>query len=149
MKKTKVRLYTDGACSGNPGPGGWGAILVCDNPPAHREFSGGETDTTNNRMELMAVIAGLESLKHPCVVLVTTDSTYIYNAFTKKWLDNWRKKGWLTAQKKPVKNQDLWQRLLAACEPHTVKWEWVKGHNEHPENEEADRLAVAACNTQK
>ena len=143
--KPKVHIYTDGACSGNPGPGGWGAILVCENPSARKEFSGSSADTTNNRMELMGVIAGLETLKHPCEVLVTTDSAYIYNAFTKKWLDSWVRRGWLTAGKKPVKNQDLWERLLAACERHTMKWEWVKGHNEHPENEAADRLAVAAC----
>ncbi len=143
MRNT-VHLYTDGACSGNPGPGGWGAILLCEDPPGRKELSGAEPDTTNNRMEIMAVVAGLEALKRPCAVTVTTDSQYVYNAFAKEWIRTWIRNGWRTKAKKPVANQDLWERLLQAVEPHAVEWRWVRGHNDHPENEAADRLAVAA-----
>jgi ribonuclease HI len=133
-----VRVFTDGACSGNPGPGGWGAILTFGE---HRkEFSGGEAMTTNNRMELMGAIAALEALKRPCTVVLVTDSNYMRDGIT-KWIKGWKRNGWQTADKKPVKNVDLWQRLEAALAPHKVHWEWVKGHAGHPENERADELA--------
>lgn len=144
MTRTRVTLYTDGACSGNPGPGGWGAILVCDDPPGEKELSGAEDNTTNNRMELMAIIEGLRRLKRGCDVTITTDSTYVADAFRKRWIEKWQKNGWRTAAKKPVKNEDLWRELLACVEPHHVKWQWVRGHDGHPMNERADRLAVAA-----
>lgn len=137
----RVEIYTDGACSGNPGPGGWGAILRYGE--TEKELSGGEADTTNNRMEMMAAISALEALKRPVIVDLYTDSTYVRDGIT-KWLANWKARGWRTADKKPVKNQDLWQRLEAALEPHSVSWHWVKGHAGHPENERADQLAVAA-----
>ena len=139
-----VRIYSDGACSGNPGPGGWGAILRCDEPPAEKEISGGEANTTNNRMELMAVISAVELLKVPCSLTVITDSRYVCEAFQKRWINSWLRNGWKTAAKQPVKNRELWERLLAALQGHEVAWEWVKGHNAHPENERCDRLAVAA-----
>jgi ribonuclease HI len=139
-----VEIYTDGACSGNPGPGGWGAVLVSHTPAKRKELSGAEPDTTNNRMELMAAIEALEILKRPCRVALYTDSKYLCEAFRKGWLDAWQKNGWKTRSKTPVKNRDLWQRLLRAAEPHEIDWHWVKGHNEHPGNERADRLAVAA-----
>ncbi|WDZ82683.1 ribonuclease HI [Micromonospora cathayae] len=134
-----VEIWTDGACSGNPGPGGWGVVLRYG---AHeRELSGGEpTATTNNRMELMAAIQALESLTRPVVVRLHTDSTYVRNGIT-SWLAGWQRNGWLTAAKQPVKNADLWQRLATACARHQVSWHWVKGHNGHPENERADALA--------
>ena len=136
--KAEVEIFTDGACSGNPGPGGWGAILrVADR---ERELSGGDPATTNNRMELMAAIAGLEALKRPCRVHLFTDSTYVRDGVT-KWIHGWKKNGWRTADKKPVKNVELWQRLDAARAPHKVDWIWVKGHSGHPENERADQLA--------
>ncbi len=139
MLKT-VDLFTDGACSGNPGPGGWGAILRYG---AHeKEFSGGAADTTNNRMELTAVIEGLAALKSPCAVTVHTDSKYVMDGVT-KYLARWKEKGWKTADRKPVKNPDLWQTLDAALQKHRVRWIWVKGHNGHPENERADALARA------
>ena len=133
-----VKIFTDGACSGNPGPGGWGAILRWKG--VDKELSGGELETTNNRMELMAAIAALESLKRAVPVVLTTDSTYVKDGIT-KWIHNWKKNGWRTANKKPVKNADLWQRLEAALADHDVRWEWVKGHAGHPENERADELA--------
>ncbi|BCB79547.1 ribonuclease HI [Phytohabitans flavus] len=135
-----VDIYTDGACSGNPGPGGWGALLRYG---AHeKELCGGEaTATTNNRMELMAPIQALESLTRPAVVRVHTDSTYVRNGIT-KWLPGWKRNGWLTAGKQPVKNADLWQRLDAAASRHQVEWLWVKGHAGHADNERADRLAA-------
>ncbi len=136
-----VELFTDGACSGNPGPGGWGAILRWRG--RERELSGGEAATTNNRMELMAVIAGLEALTRPCPVDVYTDSQYVQKGIS-EWMPGWKARGWRTADKKPVKNVDLWQRLDAAAAPHTVRWHWVRGHAGHPENERADRLARAA-----
>ncbi len=140
----EVRIYSDGACSGNPGPGGWGAILQCDNPKAEKELSGSEADTTNNRMELLGVISALEILKEPCKVLITTDSSYVCDAFRKDWISGWIQRGWKTAGKKPVKNRDLWERLLKAINGHAVSWNWVRGHAGHPENERCDALAVAA-----
>lgn len=140
----KVRVYSDGACSGNPGPGGWGAIMQCDNPPAEKELSGAEADSTNNRMELMAVIGSLEALRESCEVTIYTDSSYVADAFKKNWIAGWLRNGWKTAAKTPVKNSELWQRLLAAVKPHKIEWVWIRGHNGHPENERADRLAVAA-----
>ena len=140
----RIEIYTDGACSGNPGPGGWGALLQYNGH--ERELSGGETETTNNRMELMAAIAALEALKEPCEVDLYTDSQYVRGGIT-DWIKRWRANGWRTADKKPVKNVDLWQRLDAALAPHTVHWHWVKGHAGHPGNERADALARAAVPT--
>lgn len=140
MKK-KVQIYTDGACSGNPGPGGWAAILV--HGQVEKELTGRESPTTNNRMELMAAIAGLEALKSPCDIDLYTDSTYVQKGIT-EWVHGWQARGWKTADKKPVKNDDLWKRLLAATTPHTIRWHWVRGHNGHDYNERADKLAVAA-----
>ncbi|TCS62659.1 ribonuclease HI [Varunaivibrio sulfuroxidans] len=133
-----VEIYTDGACSGNPGPGGWGALLLWNGN--EKELFGGEDATTNNRMELMAAIRALESLKRPVGVIVHTDSTYVRDGIT-KWIHNWKRNGWKTAAKKPVKNADLWRRLDAALSRHDVAWRWVKGHAGHPENERADALA--------
>ena len=141
-----VELYTDGACSGNPGPGGWGAILVFTDRMGVRhekEFSGGEESTTNNRMELQAVISGLEALKEPCEVILTSDSRYVIDALTKGWARSWRAHGWIKADKKPALNADLWERLLDLTEAHRMRFEWVKGHEGHPYNERCDRLAVA------
>ncbi len=135
---TDVIIYTDGACSGNPGPGGWGAILV--HGENCKELSGGETETTNNRMELRAAIEALNALKRPCKVAVYTDSVYVRDGIT-KWIQGWQRNGWRTAAKKPVKNAELWQALQAALQPHDVEWHWVKGHAGHPENERADELA--------
>jgi ribonuclease HI len=139
--RRKVTIYTDGACSGNPGPGGWGAILV--HGDTQKEISGYERDTTNNRMELMAAISALEALKAPCDVDLTTDSTYVLKGIT-EWIDGWKAKGWKTADKKPVKNADLWQRLEPLTKKHHVTWHWVRGHNGHRYNERADELARAA-----
>lgn len=136
-----IEIFTDGACSGNPGPGGWGAVMYYNQQ--QKELSGGEKQTTNNRMEMMAVIAALEALKRPCSVKITTDSQYVMKGMT-EWLVGWKARNWRTASKQPVKNTDLWQRLEAAAQPHTVKWQWVKGHSGHLENERADQLAVAA-----
>jgi len=133
-----VKAYTDGACSGNPGPGGWGVVLQFGDH--ERELKGGESDTTNNRMELTAAIEALKALKEPCHIALTTDSTYVKDGIT-KWLSNWKRNGWKTAAKKPVKNQDLWQQLEDSVAQHTVEWLWVKGHSGHPENERADTLA--------
>ena len=133
-----VEIFTDGACKGNPGPGGWGALLRYGEH--EKELYGGEVQTTNNRMELMAAIKALESLKRPCAVDLTTDSVYVRNGIT-EWLPAWKQRGWKTAAKKPVKNVDLWQRLDEAAQRHQVSWHWVKGHNGHPENERADQLA--------
>ena len=138
MSKERVEIYTDGACSGNPGPGGWGALLRWNG--TEKELSGGERETTNNRMEMMAAIKALESLKRAVPVDLYTDSTYVRDGIT-KWLPGWKSNGWKTAAKKPVKNQDLWQRLEAALRDHDIKWHWVKGHSGHPENERADELA--------
>lgn len=141
-KPDTIEIFTDGACLGNPGPGGWGVLLRWRNE--ERELSGGEPDTTNNRMELMAAIQGLESLKRASTVTLTTDSTYVKDGIT-KWIHGWKKKGWKTAAKKPVKNVDLWQRLDAATADHMVDWRWVKGHSGHAENERVDELASAAA----
>ncbi|MBX3561552.1 MAG: ribonuclease HI [Sphingomonas sp.] len=142
MRVTEVELFTDGACKGNPGPGGWGVVIRAGG--REKELSGGEGETTNNRMELMAAIRGLEALKRPCRVQLYTDSAYVRDGIT-KWIHGWRRNGWKTADRKPVKNVDLWQELLAAAEPHRVEWHWVKGHAGHPENERADALACAAA----
>jgi ribonuclease HI len=141
---TKVELYTDGACSGNPGPGGWAYILKHPASGLAREASGGDAATTNNRMELQAVIEGLTALKRPSVVELYSDSQYVLNGL-KSWIKGWKAKGWKTASKQPVKNQDLWEALDALASQHQVTFHWVRGHNEHPENERCDQLAVAAC----
>lgn len=137
-----VEIATDGACKGNPGPGGWGAVVRMGT--RERELSGGEALTTNNRMELTAAIEGLNALKRPCRVTLSTDSRYVMDGLT-KWIHGWQRNGWRTADKKPVKNADLWQALLAAAKPHRIEWQWVKGHAGHPENERADALASAAA----
>lgn len=137
----EVELFTDGACSGNPGPGGWAAILRYKG--LEKELCGGEAMTTNNRMELMGAIAGLEALHEPCRVHLTSDSKYLVDAVTKGWVYNWRKKGWKRSDNTPALNVDLWERLLPLLERHTVEWNWVKGHAGHPENERCDALAVA------
>lgn len=138
QKKSIVNLYTDGACRGNPGPGGWGVVLVCRG--VVKELFGGENNTTNNRMELTAAIRGLSALKVPCTVSLTTDSQYVRLGIT-EWMANWKRRGWKTASKQPVKNQDLWQALDEIASVHEVTWHWVKGHSGHPENERADELA--------
>ena len=140
----RVVIYTDGACSGNPGPGGWGAVLRYGD--TEKEISGAEAETTNNRMELMAAIKSLDSLKRSCDVDLYTDSTYVRDGIT-KWMDGWKAKNWKTANKKPVKNKDLWLLLDEAVQRHNVEFHWVKGHAGHPENERADALAVAAIDT--
>ena len=140
-----VSIYTDGACKGNPGPGGWGAILVCGT--VEKELSGGEANTTNNRMELTAVITALEALKRPCRVTLTSDSTYVISSVTRGWLANWQKRGWKKSGGEPVPNRDLWEKLISAMEPHSIEWVWVRGHNGHPYNERCDALAVAAAET--
>jgi ribonuclease HI len=137
----EVAIFTDGACSGNPGPGGWGAVLRYGD--AEKELSGSEALTTNNRMELMAAIMGLEALRRRCRVRLYTDSRYLRDGIT-LWLPAWKTRGWKTADKKPVKNLDLWQRLEAAARGHEIEWHWVRGHSGHPENERADALARAA-----
>lgn len=138
----KVKIATDGACKGNPGPGGWGAVIRFG---AHeKDLSGGEPDTTNNRMELKAAIEGLNALTRPCRVTLATDSVYVMDGIT-KWIHGWQRNGWKTAAKKPVKNADLWQELLAAIKPHRIDWVWVKGHNGDPDNERADQLASDAA----
>ena len=136
-----VELYTDGSCSGNPGPGGWGAIIRYGTH--EKELSGGDAHTTNNRMELSAVIAGLEQLKEPCAVTLTSDSKYVCDAIVKGWARSWKKNGWRKSDKSPALNTDLWERLLRLLDIHQVKVVWVKGHAGHPENERCDRLAVA------
>lgn len=140
-----VHIYCDGACSPNPGLGGWGSILIS---PAHghfrKELSGAEPDTTNNRMELTAALMALRALKTPCRVQLFTDSQYVRNAFEEKWLDKWQRTGWKTSSKQPVQNADLWQALVEQAKAHEVSWHWVRGHSGHEENERADALAVAA-----
>jgi ribonuclease HI len=136
-----IDIYTDGACSGNPGPGGWGSVLLWGDH--RRELSGGDADTTNNRMEMLAVIRALEALKKPSEVRLFTDSAYVMKGIT-EWLPQWKRRNWLTASKQPVKNVELWQQLEAALQPHEVKWHWVKGHSGVPENERADELARLA-----
>ena len=137
-KHETIDLFTDGACRGNPGPGGWGVLLRWRDH--EKEMKGGERDTTNNRMEMMAAIKGLESIKRPAQIRIYTDSIYVRDGIT-KWIHGWKKRDWKTADKKPVKNIDLWKRLESALEPHAVEWHWVKGHDGHPENERADALA--------
>jgi ribonuclease HI len=139
---TKVEIFTDGACKGNPGPGGWGVVIRSG--ATERELSGGEKLTTNNRMEMTAAIEGLNALKRPCHVTLSTDSRYVMDGLT-KWIKGWQRNGWRTADKKPVKNAELWQALLEAAKPHRIDWQWVKGHAGHPENERADRLASNAA----
>jgi ribonuclease HI len=137
-----VEIFTDGACKGNPGPGGWGAIIRSG---AHeKELSGGEPGTTNNRMEMLAAIRALQALKRSCEVVIYTDSVYLRDGIT-KWIHGWQRNGWRTADRKPVKNAELWQELLEAAAPHKVDWRWVKGHAGHPENERADKLACDAA----
>ncbi|RYD66467.1 MAG: ribonuclease HI [Sphingomonadales bacterium] len=137
-----VEIATDGACKGNPGRGGWGVLLRIGD--TEKELSGGEAHTTNNRMELMAAIQGLNALKRPCRVTLSTDSRYVMDGLT-KWIHGWLKNGWRTSDRKPVKNADLWQELLTAAKPHRVEWKWVKGHAGHPDNERADKLASDAA----
>ena len=138
MSKPRVKMYTDGACSGNPGPGGWGVLLTFNG--TEKELFGGAPETTNNQMELQAPIEGLRALKKPCQVTIITDSNYVKDGIT-EWIHKWKQNGWRTANKKPVKNAELWQALEEATNGHDIIWEWVKGHAGHPENERADALA--------
>lgn len=139
-----VEIYTDGACSPNPGFGGWSAVLISEKHGKRREISGAEPSTTNNRMELTAAVKALESLKQPCIVALYTDSSYLRNAFEQHWLQNWQGKNWHTSRGKPVLNQDLWERLLRLDALHHISWHWIRGHSGHPENTRCDELAVAA-----
>ena len=141
-----VEIFTDGACKGNPGPGGWGAVIRSGEH--EKEISGGEPLTTNNRMELLAAIRSLEALKRPCRVKLYTDSNYVRDGIT-KWIHAWQRNGWRTADKKPVKNADLWQQLLDAAARHQVRWHWVKGHSGHPENDRVDALACAEADARR
>ena len=143
---TKVEIFTDGACKGNPGPGGWGVVIRSGTK--ERELSGGEKLTTNNRMEMTAAIEGLKALTRPCHVTLSTDSRYVMDGLT-KWINGWQRNGWRTADKKPVKNADLWHALLDAAAGHRIDWQWVKGHAGHPENERADRLASDAADASR
>lgn len=143
-QKKQVYIFSDGACSGNPGPGGFGVILRCDG--REKELSGGEAQTTNNRMELMGVITGLEALKYPCKVTVQTDSKYVVDSIEKGWAKSWQKNNWIKSDKKPALNKDLWERLLKLLEIHEVTFTWIKGHAGHPENERCDTLAVEQRN---
>ena len=142
----EIEIFTDGACKGNPGPGGWGVVLR--QGERERELAGGAPQTTNNRMELQAAIEGLRVLKRPCKVTLYTDSIYVRDGIT-KWIFGWQRNGWRTADRKPVKNAELWQALLEAARPHKIDWKWVKGHAGHPENERADRLACEAASAQR
>jgi ribonuclease HI len=142
LTQNAVEIFTDGACKGNPGPGGWAAVIRSG--AREKELSGGEPLTTNNRMELLAAIRALEALKRPCEVVLYTDSIYVRDGIS-KWIHGWRRNGWKTADRKPVKNAELWQELLDAAAPHKVDWRWVKGHAGHPENERADKLACDAA----
>jgi ribonuclease HI len=142
MSKPRVTIYTDGACSGNPGPGGWGAVLIWNGK--EKEISGGASHTTNNRMEMQAIIEALNTLKRPCQVRIHSDSALIINAFKKSWINSWQKKGWRKADKKPVENRDLWEQMLKAMDRHDVKWVKVKGHSGDEFNDRADHLAVEA-----
>ena len=145
-------MFTDGACRGNPGPGGWAVLIRLSSKPGaparERELSGGEALTTNNRMELMAAIEGLKALKKPCRVQLTTDSNYVRDGIT-RWIHGWQRNGWRTSDRKPVKNADLWQQLLETVEPHRIEWHWVKGHSGHVENDRVDALACAAADAQR
>ena len=140
--KKQVQIFTDGACKGNPGPGGWGALLRMG--PHEKELSGGEPDTTNNRMEMTAVIKGLNALTEGCQIELYSDSKYVIDGIT-KWVHGWKKRGWVNASKKPVRNADLWHDLIEAAERHDISWNWVKGHSGHPENERVDQLASNAA----
>ncbi|MBQ2897861.1 MAG: ribonuclease HI [Clostridia bacterium] len=142
----KVNLYTDGACSGNPGPGGYGVVLEYGG--RKKELSGGYENTTNNRMELMAVIKGLDALKEPCIVTVISDSKYVVDAINKGWVYSWESNGWIKSDKKPASNIDLWENLLALMDEHEVTYQWIEGHKGHPENERCDALAVAASKSE-
>ncbi|MCL2071380.1 MAG: ribonuclease HI [Oscillospiraceae bacterium] len=143
MKELKtIHVFSDGACSGNPGPGGWGAILRFGDMES--EICGGEPHTTNNRMELTGVIEALSRLKYPCKVIVQTDSRYVVDGITKGWAKSWKRNNWVKSDKKPALNPDLWEKLLTLCETHQVSFNWIKGHSGHPENERCDKLAVAA-----
>lgn len=144
MCKPLIEIYTDGACSPNPGNGGWGTVLISKEHDHRRELSGYEANSTNNRMEMMAAIKALEALKKKCQVNLYTDSSYLKNAFEKKWLQNWQSKGWKTKAGKPVANQDLWLLLVELTKIHDVSWHWIRGHSGHPENECCDELAVQA-----
>ena len=144
MVQSAVTIYSDGACLGNPGPGGYGTVLLFGD--RRKELSQGYRRTTNNRMELLGAIVGLEALTRPCDVQLYSDSQYVVHAMTKGWLDGWQRRGWRTAAKQPVKNQDLWRRLVQAMKPHALSWHWVRGHSGDPENERCDELAVAAAN---
>lgn len=146
MKK-HIFIFTDGACSGNPGPGGWGAVLRYNG--VEKELSGGEESTTNNRMELTACIEALSALKEPCKVTLTTDSQYVVNGITKGWAESWKKNGWKKSDKKPALNPELWDELLGLTAKHEVEFVWIKGHNGHPENERCDALAVSAINREE
>jgi ribonuclease HI len=141
-----VEIYTDGACRGNPGPGGWAALLRTKDK--EREISGGEAPTTNNRMELVAAIRALEALKRPCRIDLYTDSNYVRDGIT-KWIHGWRRNGWRTADRKPVKNAELWQELCSAAERHRIEWHWVKGHSGHPDNDRVDALACAEADARR
>ena len=141
-----VEVFTDGACKGNPGPGGWGAVLRYGT--IEKDMSGGEALTTNNRMEMMAAVKALQALKKPSHVTLSTDSRYVMDGLT-KWLKGWQRNGWKTASKQPVKNADLWRELIAAAAPHRIDWKWVKGHAGHPDNERADKLASDAALAQR
>ena len=140
MTMKKVEIFTDGACSGNPGPGGWGAVLRCGT--AEKDLSGGEKSTTNNRMELTAVISALSALKQRCTVTICSDSKYVIDAVTKGWAKSWQKNNWIKSDKKPALNADLWERLLGLLDQHDVSFVWIKGHAGHPENERCDQMAV-------
>lgn len=146
-----IELYTDGACSGNPGPGGWGVILRYEGEDqrCEKELSGGEDHTTNNRMELMGVIRGLEALKQPCIVELYSDSKYVIDALEKGWAKGWQRRGWIKSDKKPAQNPDLWEQLLSLCDRHTMHYHWVKGHAENPLNNRCDEMAVAEWKKRK
>ncbi len=143
-KRPQVRIYCDGGCRPNPGPGGWGAILQYPEKKTEKELSGYAPNTTNNQMELTAVIRALDALKVPCDIMVVTDSKYLANAFRQKWLEKWKRNGWKTASKAPVKNKELWQTLDELAGKHHIEWTWIKGHAGHPENERCDELATEA-----
>lgn len=142
MRMKQVEIFTDGACKGNPGPGGWGALLRMGRH--EKELSGGEPDTTNNRMEMTAVIRALEALIEPCDIALYSDSKYVIDGIT-KWVHGWQKRGWINASRQPVRNEDLWHELIAAAKRHRIEWNWVRGHSGHAENERVDQLAVAAA----
>lgn len=145
--ETRVEIYCDGACRGNPGPGGWGTILCCAG--REKELHGGENPTTNNRMELLAAINGLRLLKYPCRVTLTSDSRYLVDGMTKGWAESWQKSGWIKSDKKPALNADLWEELLRLCEIHSVSFVWIKGHAGHPYNERCDRMATEEADSRK